>query len=137
MIESISEFESFVDGLKKRYREIKVSNLVFKNTDHTIGELTGEIEFENDIRLNVSEKTDFSNGKIEFYRYEVYQGKSLLYWYDPHPHPDDRSIAITFPHHKHIYPNIEQHRVPAPGLGFTTTNLIFLIEEIINNLVSS
>lgn len=137
MIKSISEYESFVKGLKNRYREIKASKLVFKNQGATIGELVGEIEFDKDIKLNISEQIDFSKDKIESYRYEVYQGKTLLYWYDPHPHPDDQSIAITFPHHKHIYPNIEHHRVPAPGLGFDKTNLIFLIEEIVNNLVSS
>jgi len=137
MIKSISEYESFVKGLKNRYREIKVSKLVFKNQGPTIGELVGEIEFDRNIKLNISERIDFSNDKIESYRYEVYQGKALLYWYDPHPHPDDQSIAITFPHHKHIYPHIEQHRVPAPGLSFEKTNLIFLIEEIVNNLVSS
>ena len=137
MFESISEFESFVTGLTKRYREIKASNLVFKNSGNTTRELTGQIKFDNDIKLTIFERTDFSNWTIESYRYEVFQGKSLLYWYDPHPHPDEPSIAITFPHHKHIYPNIEHHRVPAPGLGFDKTNLIFLIEEIINNLVSS
>lgn len=137
MIESISEFESFVKGIKNRYREIKISKLVFNNPGNAIGELVGEIEFDNDIKLNISERIDFSDNTIESYRYEVYQGKAILYWYDPHPHPEEPSIAITFPHHKHIYPNIEHHRVPAPGLGFAKTNLIFLIEEIINNLVSS
>jgi len=137
MIKSISEYESFVNGLKNRYREIKVSKLAFKNQEPTIGELVGEIEFDRNIKLNISERIDFSKDKIESYRYEVYQGKSLLYWYDPHPHSDDPSIAITFPHHKHIYPDIKEHRVPAPGLSFDKTNLIFLIEEIVNNLVSS
>jgi len=137
MMESISEFEFFVNGIEKRYRDIKVSNLNFKKLGQTIGELTGEIEFDKDIKLKVSERIDFSKDTIESYRYEVYQGKAILYWYDPQPHPDEPSISLTFPHHKHIYPNIEQHRVPAPGLGFTKTNLIFLIEEIINNLVSS
>jgi len=137
MIKSILEFGSFVDGLKNRYREIKASNLVFKNTGHTTRELTGEIKFDNDIKLTIFERIDFSNGTIESYRYEVYQGKAILYWYDAKPHPGEPPIELTFPHHKHIYPDIEHHRVPAPGLGLDKTNLIFLIEEIVNNLVSS
>ena len=139
-MESISEFESFVNGLKNKYREIKVSKLVFKNLGHSIGELVGEIEFDKDIKLNISERIDFSDDTIASYRYEVYQGKNILYWYDAQPHPDEPSIAITFPHHKHIHPNIKHHRVPAPGLGFNLnkiTNLPFLIEEIRNNLIDS
>lgn len=140
MMESISEFESFVNGIKDKYREIKVSKLVFKNLGHTIGELVGEIEFDMDIKLNISERIDFSDDTIASYRYEVYHGKNILYWYDPQPHPDEPSIAITFPHHKHIHPNIKHHLVPAPGLGFNLnkiTNLPFLIEEIRNNLIDS
>ena len=53
MIKSISEYESFVKGLKNRYREIKVSKLVFKNQGPTIGELVGEIEFDKNIQLNI------------------------------------------------------------------------------------
>jgi len=53
-----------------------------------------------------------------------------LYWYDPQPHPDDPSLANTFPHHKHIPPNIKRHRIPAPGLSFSQPNVPFLIREI-------
>jgi hypothetical protein len=140
MIGSTSEFESYVTGIEQKYREIKVSKLVFENLGNTLGMLSGEIEFDNEIKLNVSERIDFSDDTIASYRYEVHQGRDILYWYDPQPHPDDPSIAITFPHHKHIHPDIKHHRVPAPGLEFNhnmITNLPFLIEEIINNLIDS
>jgi len=136
-MESISEFESFVNGIKKRYREIKVSKIDFKRLGQTIGDLVGEIEFDNDIKLKISEMIDFSDNTIASYRYEVYQGKDILYWYDPQPHPDNSLLTSTFPHHKHIHPDIKHHRVPAPGLGFPKTNLPFLIEEIIDNLIHS
>lgn len=51
--------------------------------------------------------------------------------------PADPLLASTFPHHKHVHPDIKHHRVPAPGIGFTLTNLPFLIEEIINQLILS
>lgn len=98
------------------------------------------------------ELLDFQQGVIEAYRYEVsrcyppytesplpeaaeycrvgYPGKEKLYWYDSWPHPNDPSLASTYPHHKHIPPDIKHHRIPAHGLSFTQPNLPFLIEEI-------
>jgi hypothetical protein len=138
MIESTSELESYITGIEQKYREIKDSKLVFDKLGNTLGVLNGEIEFKYEIKLKISEQIDFSDGTIASYRYEVSQGKEILYWYDPQPHPDDPAIAITFPHHKHIHPDIKNHRVPAPGVGFNhnkITNLPLLIEEIIDNLI--
>ena len=67
---------------------------------------------------------------IEGYSYEVWQGSEKLYWYDSQPHPGDPSLAATDPHHKHIPPDIKNHRLPAPDLSFTWPNLPFLIREI-------
>jgi len=47
-----------------------------------------------------------------------------------YPHPNDPTLQSTYPHHKHIPPNIKHHRIPAPNLSFTHPNLPFLIEEI-------
>jgi hypothetical protein len=44
--------------------------------------------------------------------------------------------TATFPHHKHISPNIKHHRVPAPEMSFTRPNLpafIQEVEELLNN----
>jgi len=38
-------------------------------------------------------------------------------------------------HHKHIPPDIKHHRVPAPGLSFSSPNLSFLITEIETTLL--
>jgi hypothetical protein len=73
---------------------------------------------------------DFEAGLITAYGYEVYQGEEKLYWYDDFPHPNDRTLAATFPHHKHIPPDIKHNRIPAPGLSFTQPNLPFLIGGI-------
>jgi hypothetical protein len=51
-------------------------------------------------------------------------------WYDSQPHPSDPSLAATDPHHKHVPPDIKNHRLPAPELSFTRPNLPFLIQEI-------
>jgi len=76
------------------------------------------------------EQIDFDAQTIEYYSYTVSQRGERRYWYDPQPHPDDPSLASTFPHHKHIQPNIKHHRVPAPGIRFDKPNLSLLIEEI-------
>jgi hypothetical protein len=60
----------------------------------------------------------------------VYQGEERLYWYDDFPHPHDSALASTFPHHKHVPPDIKRNRTPAPALSFTSPNLLFLIREI-------
>jgi hypothetical protein len=49
---------------------------------------------------------------------------------------DDLMLASTHPHHKHIFPDIKHHRVPAPGLSFDRPNLPVLIAEIERELLS-
>ena len=46
------------------------------------------------------------------------------------PHSQDPELAPTFPHHKHVPPDINRHRLPAPEMGFTEPNLPTLIREI-------
>lgn len=95
-----------------------------------VGVMEGRVEFSQGIVLRVYERLDFARQRIAAYSYEVWQGQQQLYWYDPWEHPDDASLASSFPHHKHIPPDIKHHRVPAPDLSFTHPNLLFLIEEI-------
>jgi hypothetical protein len=76
------------------------------------------------------EELDFDARRISAYGYEVYRGDERLYWYDDFPHPDDPSLASTFPHHKHVPPDIKRHRIPAPEIRFDRPNLPFLISEI-------
>jgi len=74
---------------------------------------------------------------IKSYSYEVYQNKEKKYWYDSWSHPQDKSLAVTDPHHKHILPDIKHNRIPAPELSFDRPNLPFLIEEIKKNFLIS
>ncbi len=90
----------------------------------------GEIFFAAGLRLRVREELDFADGLITSYGYEAYRSDEKLYWYDDFPHPNDPSLARSFPHHKHIPPNIKRNRIPAPALRFNQPNLLVLIEEI-------
>jgi hypothetical protein len=76
------------------------------------------------------EEIDFDAGLIISYGYEVYRGDELLYRYDDIPHPNEPTLASSFPHHKHIPPNMRRNRIPAPELSFTKQNLPFILEEI-------
>lgn len=82
--------------------------------------------------MRILEVLDFDDKDqiIQSYSYEVYNGYDKLYWYDSFPHPHLKELAGTFPHHKHIPPNIKHNRVPAQGLSFKKPNLSLLIKEI-------
>jgi hypothetical protein len=53
-----------------------------------------------------------------------------LYWYDDFPHPEDPLLAATFPHHKHVPPDIKHNRIPAPEMSFIRPNLPVVIQEV-------
>lgn len=94
------------------------------------GVAEGEILFLHGFRLRIREEVDFADGLITSYGYEVYHGEERLYWYDDFPHPNDPTLASTFPHHKHVPPDIKRHRLPAPEITYTGCNLSRLIQDI-------
>ncbi len=50
--------------------------------------------------------------------YEVWRGKEKVYWYDAQPHPNDPALQSTYPHHKHIQPNIREQSHSRTGVQF-------------------
>jgi hypothetical protein len=98
--------------------------------DSRVERSTVTVWFKNGIRLRLREELDFDAGLITSYGYEVYRGETRLYWYDDFPHPNDPTLASTFPHHKHVPPDIKRNRVPAPGLSFDAQNLPLILQEI-------
>ena len=135
MLLNIEDYEHLIYTLPEAFPSIRRSSLVVIRRGPTIAEVQGEVEFEQDIVLGVWEDLNFARGVIQAYSYWVERGGERLYWYDPQPHPDDPSLASTFPHHKHIPPDIKRHRVPAPGIRFDQPNLPFLIREIEDTLL--
>lgn len=67
---------------------------------------------------------------IEFYGYEIWHNADKIAWYDAQPHPNEPTLQSTYPHHKHVPPDIKHHRVPAPDMSFTRPNLPVLRAEI-------
>lgn len=137
---SLRDYEIFVYTLPEQYAQIVVSStLTVARRGCLFAELTGELAFLNGYRLLIYKRLVWDTGslRIEDYGYEVWIGAEQLYWYDSQPHPNDATLASTHPHHKHVPPDIKHHRIPAPGLSFTSPNLAFLIGEIETTLSSS
>lgn len=126
---SLMEYSRFVAELFDHPKVRRCTVAVWSDSPYT-GTAEGEVLFTHGFRLRVREELDFCAGLITSYGYEVYQGEERLYWYDDFPHPNDPSLAATYPHHKHVPPDIKRHRMPAPELSFARPNLPLLIQEI-------
>lgn len=127
-LSSLVEYERFIYSLWQSYPAIRRSTLTVIRRGEAVALLTGELEIK-DYRIIVREKLSFAHqpGRITGYGYEVWRGSEKLYWYDSQPHPDDLDLAVSYPHHKHVPPDIKHHRIPAPEMSFTWPNLPVLI----------
>ncbi|MEI6531150.1 MAG: DUF6516 family protein [bacterium] len=130
LLASIADYETFVYGLPGAFPCIMMSTLVVVHTGPVTAVVKGEIHFERGFVLRVLEVVNARQQRIEHYGYELWLGNVELWWYDSWPHPDLPELAGSHPHHKHIPPDIKQHRIPAPGLGFQSPNLPALIREV-------
>lgn len=128
-LESLAEYSRFVAALLDR-SDIESSTVAVWSESPYTGTAEGEIFFKNGLRLRIREELDFEAGIITAYGYEAYRGDGRLYWYDDFPHPNDQGLASSFPHHKHIPPDIKHHRIPAQEMSFERPNLPALIREI-------
>lgn len=128
-LKSLAEYSRFVTETLDGPDFQRSTVIVWSDSPYT-GTAEGEVFFASGLRLRIREELDFHAGLITSYGYEVYQGEVRLYWYDDFPHPGDVNLAPTFPHHKHVPPNIKRHRVQAPSMSFTRPNLPVLIKEI-------
>ena len=128
-LRSLDNYSSFISEILDRDDVEKTTITVWSNSPYS-GTAEGEVFFKDGLRLRMREELDFDAGLITSYGYEVYKNETRLYWYDDFPHPNDTSLASTFPHHKHIPPNIKRNRIPAPNIDFSYPNLPFILQEI-------
>jgi len=128
-LRSLRAYSRFVAEALQRPGVEKSTVSVWSDSPYT-GIAEGEVFFFGGLRLRLREEIDFADGLITSYGYEVYRGDERLYWYDDFPHPEDPALAATFPHHKHVPPDIKRNRVPAPELSFDQANLPFILDEI-------
>jgi hypothetical protein len=128
-LSSLNTYASFLGELLGRSPIVHSTVRVWSASPRT-GIAEGEVVFTNGIRLRVRQELDFDAHLITAYGYEVYQHEKRLYWYDDFPHPKDASLAPTYPHHKHVPPDLKHNRIPAPEMSFTRPNLPVLVREI-------
>jgi len=128
-LKSLEAYSRYVANLIERFG-VKRSTVTVWSISKYMGIVEGEMFLDGGYRLRVREEIDFEVGLIVSYGYEVYHGDKRLYWYDDFPHPNDPALAETYPHHKHVPPDIKRNRVPAPNIKFERPNLAELLEEI-------
>ncbi|MBC8448904.1 MAG: hypothetical protein H8D78_14255 [Chloroflexi bacterium] len=130
--QSLRNYEEFVYTLKQRFTSVQRSTLIVVKRGKRTAVVQGEITFAQGYRVTLKERLSFDEGPvvIEDYGYELWRHADRIAWYDSQPHPDDPSLGSTYPHHKHIPPDIKHHRVPTPDMSFQRPNLPALIREI-------
>jgi len=131
-LRSSEDYELFVYTIVEQFPSVRRSTVTFVRRGATLARVVGELFFDHGIRLVVRERILYHRlpAVIDWYGYEVWQGGKKLYWYDSQPHPNDPDLQSTFPHHKHVPPNIKHNRIPAPEMSFIRPNLPVLIREI-------
>ena len=95
MLPELPAYEQFIYTLQQRHPSIQHSTLVIVRHGATFAELTGIVNFADDVTLEVWEDLNFATRKIQGYGYAVNHGGQRLWWYDPQPHPNDPSLAST------------------------------------------
>jgi len=130
-------YGKLIYSLQERYASVRRSTSVLASIGSTLAKLEGQVIFESDVVLDVWELVYFSVGQIRNYSYEIYQASKKIAWYDPFEHPHIAELASTYPHHKHILPDLKHNRIPAPGISFGQPNLPTLIEEIEREVIPS
>ena len=132
-LDDIASYSGFIYALRERHSFVTGLTLMLVPIGATLAKLEGRIECQNGIHLDVWELVDFAAHTIKTYSYEVYQEEEKVCWYDPWEHPEIPALATTFPHHKHLPPNLREHRVPAPGIHFDSPNLDVVLEDLRRN----
>jgi hypothetical protein len=127
---NIASYSAFVYALRERHAFITGSTLTLAPIGATLAKLEGRIDCQSGIHLEVWELVDFAARSIRTYSYEVYREAEKVCWYDAWEHPENPALAATYPHHKHLPPNLREHRVPAPGIGFDSPNLDVVLEDV-------
>jgi hypothetical protein len=127
---SFEEYCQLVAGLPDRFSSIRASTLAVYTIGPSIAETAGQLTFDAGYVLDVWELLDLANGSIRSYSYELNCAEERVWWYDPTEHPNDPTLESSYPHHKHVLPDIKHNRIPAPETSFTRPNLPVLIQEI-------
>lgn len=129
-LNDIASYSAWVYALAERHPFVIHSTLALAPVGATLAKLEGHIECQGGIQVEAWELVDFAARRIRTYSYEVYRHGEKVGWYDAWEHPEIPALASTFPHHKHVPPNLRDHRVAAPGIQFDAPNLDTVLEDV-------
>lgn len=129
-LEDIASYSANVDSLAERHAFVINSTLALVPIGATLAKLEGRVECKNEIHLEIWELIDFAAKRIRSYSYEVYRGDEKIGWYDSWEHPEIPALASTYPHHKHVPPNLRDNRISAPGISFDLPNLDVVLKDL-------
>lgn len=132
ILRTSEDYELFLYTITEQFPSVLRSAMTFVRRGASLARVAGEMYFDYEIRLIVRERIVCHRLPIviDWYGYEIWRSEKKLYWYDSQPHPYDPLLQSTYPHHKHIPPDIKHNRIPAPEMSFTRPNLPVLIQEI-------
>ena len=136
-LDDIASYSAFVYALRERHQFITGSTIALAPIGATLAKLEGRIECQGGIHLEVWELIDFAARRIRNYSYEVYREGEKVCWYDAWEYPEIPELAATFPHHKHVPPNLRDNRVAAPGIRFESPNLDVVLADVRRDWVQS
>lgn len=129
-LDDIAGYSRFVYELAARHPFVTHSTLMLAPIGATLAKLEGHIECEGGLRVEVWELVDFAAHRIRTYSYEIYSSGEKVCWYDSWEHPENPSLAATFPHHRHVLPDLRNNRMPAPGISFESPNLDVVLGDL-------
>jgi len=130
VLPTFEEYCALIASLPDQFPSIQSSTLTVYTIGPFAAEVEGSLTFEAGYVLDVWELLDLSTRTIRSYSYELNHAGERIWWHDPTEHPEDATLSSSYPHHKHVQPDIKHHRIPAPELSFTHPNLPSMIEEI-------
>lgn len=130
--QNIENYELFLYTLTDRFSFITRSTIALIRRGATLARVAGEIYFEKGFRMVVRERILYHSTPIvvDWYGYEVWKDDQKLYRYDSQPHPDEPKLKTSYPHHKHIPPNLNKNRIPAPQMSFNRPNIPEILQEV-------
>ena len=129
-LDSLQNYSLHVYALRERHSFVTGSTMSLVPVGATLAKLEGRIECAGGLRVEVWELIDFATQRIRSYSYEIYRSDEKVGWYDAWPHPEIPALAPTFPHHKHVSPNLRENRVPASGIRFDSPNLDTVLADL-------
>jgi hypothetical protein len=136
--QSLRDYEEFVYTLPQNLTVIRSSSLVVIRRGKRVATLQGELTFAYGYRIVIRERLSYDDAvEIAGYGYELWHNAEKIALYDSQPHPDDPTLARSYPHHKHIPPNIKRNRIPAPQMSLLNPTCRYSFKRLKTSLMKS